>query len=694
MSIKLKFFLGFLACILLSIASISGVALQKILSVSESSVENAAAKQLELADKYVRNMFAGNLSKMCFLAQSPAVLECGSSFPTPEATRTAGKYDVASLPSDAQALIAELARMKAASPQISKIFIGYGDGRFASSAPETAVPGYDPTTRGWFTDVLSGGEASHVGDAYTSVSGEVMVSVSVRADGKTPQGETAVVAADISLATLNDLLAGMSFGRTGRYFLMDSAGRILSSPGSPKAVNRNISEEAPYMQPLHKKGSGNAVLTHQGKESLVSMTTTVNGWRIASVVEMAEVQESADAAVKLILMVSLALLVVLLIGAVLISRSVCNPLERIMRATRDIAQGKLDGLPEERQFSGELLALYRNLMDMVHQLLDWHEKARAETAEAQRLAAEAGEARKRAVEASRKAELARREGMLAAAAQLEQVVSVISTASDELAHNVEASSRSASPSAERLSEAATAMNEMNATVQEVARNAAEASRMSSDTRGEALRGAEIVDQALRSIRQMRQGTLSLKESMSLLNTHTEAVSQIMGVISDIADQTNLLALNAAIEAARAGEAGRGFAVVADEVRKLAEKTMASTGDVAKAIHAIQGSVEQSIAAVDEAVVQTEQASDFANQSGEALQRIVKDCETTADEVRSIATASEEQSAASEEINRSISEVNADSAHTAQIMADAAQVVARLNGQTATLSRLIEDFKHA
>lgn len=70
---------------------------------------------------------------------------------------------------------------------------------------------------------------------------------------------------------------------------MDSAGRILSSPGSPKAVNRNISEEAPHLQPLHKKGGGHAVLTHMGRESLVSMTTTVNGWRIASVVDMAEV---------------------------------------------------------------------------------------------------------------------------------------------------------------------------------------------------------------------------------------------------------------------------------------------------------------------------------------------------------------------------------------------------------------------
>ena len=125
MSIKLKFFLGFLACILLSILSISGIALQKILSVSESSFEGAAGKQLELADKYVRNMFAGNLSKMRFLAQSPKVLECAASFPTPKETKAAGKYDAASLPQEAQALIAELARMKAASPQISKIFIGY-----------------------------------------------------------------------------------------------------------------------------------------------------------------------------------------------------------------------------------------------------------------------------------------------------------------------------------------------------------------------------------------------------------------------------------------------------------------------------------------------------------------------------------------------------------------------------------------
>ena len=125
-------------------------------------------------------------------------------------------------------------------------------------------------------------------------------------------------------------------------------------------------------------------------------------------------------------------------------------------------------------------------------------------------------------------------------------------------------------------------------------------------------------------------SLDLKEDMTQLNEHAQDITRIMGVISDIADQTNLLALNAAIEAARAGEAGRGFAVVADEVRKLAEKTMASTQDVGNAIKAIQESTVKSTESVDKAVEQIEQATEFANQSGSALEEIVATVEATAD----------------------------------------------------------------
>ena len=160
------------------------------------------------------------------------------------------------------------------------------------------------------------------------------------------------------------------------------------------------------------------------------------------------------------------------------------------------------------------------------------------------------------------------------------------------------------------------------------------------------------------------------------------------VISDIADQTNLLALNAAIEAARAGDAGRGFAVVADEVRKLAEKTMASTNDVRDAITSIQNSAQQSVDKMGEALVAVEEATTLANESGAALHQIVGHVERTADQVRIIATASEEQSAASEEITRSLTTVNEMSAQTTQAMNEAAQAIAELAQQTERLTALI------
>ena len=233
----------------------------------------------------------------------------------------------------------------------------------------------------------------------------------------------------------------------------------------------------------------------------------------------------------------------------------------------------------------------------------------------------------------------------------------ISGVASTITRSVEQSDKTTVHSASRLSEAATAMNEMNCTVREVARNASEASQASMETKAKAESGAQVVERSLHCIQSVHTVSLELKEDMAELNSHAQAINQIMGVISDIADQTNLLALNAAIEAARAGEAGRGFAVVADEVRKLAEKTMSSTQDVGNAIHAIQGSTHKSSASVERAVTQIEEATRFANESGQALEAIVATAESTADQVNAIATASEEQSAASEEINQSIEEAS-------------------------------------
>ena len=150
----------------------------------------------------------------------------------------------------------------------------------------------------------------------------------------------------------------------------------------------------------------------------------------------------------------------------------------------------------------------------------------------------------------------------------------------------------------------------------------------------------------------------------------------------------------AIEAARAGEAGRGFAVVADEVRKLAEKTMASTTDVGNAIKAIQSSAAKSMEQVDLTANNIGKVTELAIHSGEALHEIVSMADNTADQVRGIAAASEQQSASSEEINRSIAEVNSIAGETAAAEREAAQAVSYLAHQASVLSGLIDDMKRA
>ncbi|WP_165072112.1 methyl-accepting chemotaxis protein [Desulfovibrio sp. ZJ200] len=390
--------------------------------------------------------------------------------------------------------------------------------------------------------------------------------------------------------------------------------------------------------------------------------------------------------------------IVLIVGAILIAvaltwfivRTTMRQLGKDPGALNSVAHRVVEG-DYDIDDGSKKVGVYGSIVEMVTALKTNIENAQRESENAREQSAKAQEAMEKAEAASRQAQ-AKTEAMLVAADKLEQVGSVVSSASTQLSAQIEQSDRGAAESAQRLSEAATAMNEMNATVQEVAKNAGSASQASAETKQKAEAGAQVVEQAVHSIEQVHQLSLELKEDMSQLNEHAQDITRIMGVISDIADQTNLLALNAAIEAARAGEAGRGFAVVADEVRKLAEKTMASTNDVGNAIKAIQESTSKSMTGMDNAVQRIGEATELAGQSGAALQEIVATVEATADQVNAIAAASEEQSAASEEINQSIVQVNDMSRQTAEAMAEAAKAVSDLAAQAQGLTALIQDLK--
>ncbi len=210
---------------------------------------------------------------------------------------------------------------------------------------------------------------------------------------------------------------------------------------------------------------------------------------------------------------------------------------------------------------------------------------------------------------------------------------------------------------QRLAETSTAMEQMNVSVLAVAESASSASGKSLNTRDMAQDGANIVDETRNAITAVRNQTDTLNGIMDQLGAQAQSIGGVLGVINDIADQTNLLALNAAIEAARAGEAGRGFAVVADEVRKLAEKTVDATKEVEAVIKGIQDRAKSSKELTAETASLVVAAAESAEKSGSSLKAIVELADESAADVSNIAAAAEEQSASSEEINRAMHDVN-------------------------------------
>ena len=272
-----------------------------------------------------------------------------------------------------------------------------------------------------------------------------------------------------------------------------------------------------------------------------------------------------------------------------------------------------------------------------------------------------------------------------AALEATSIAEQVAEEAGQLEIQINQTTQGASIQSERIGETATAVEQMNATTLEVASNAARAAEDADIAQKTASDGAGIVKNVVQSTEEVQQYAEDMRNTITELGTQADSIGSIINVINDIADQTNLLALNAAIEAARAGDAGRGFAVVADEVRKLAEKTMQATNEVESVVNGIQQSSKSTLTQMENVATHIERNTELTMSAGTALEQIVEAGTQTADRVRSIATASEEQSAASEQIARASDEVNTLTQEAAQGMTAAADAVTAL----AALSQKLE-----
>lgn len=269
--------------------------------------------------------------------------------------------------------------------------------------------------------------------------------------------------------------------------------------------------------------------------------------------------------------------------------------------------------------------------------------------------------------------------------QLVQAASGIAESSDQI-------SRGSKAQSDEVNQVSAAIEQMSATIFESSQNAIDAKTVSDSAATTATDGSRIVENTHQGMQKVAEVVTHAAVSIKKLAASADEIGQIVAVIDDIADQTNLLALNAAIEAARAGEQGRGFAVVADEVRKLAERTAKATSEVTNMIKGIQQDTLTAVSGMEQGTLHVNSGRELAEQAGDSLREIVTMAQQVTSRITQIAAASKEQSSAAEQIARNIEHISKVTRETAVNSEQSAHVAVSLSQQAENLQQIVGRFK--
>ncbi|MFZ1683081.1 MAG: methyl-accepting chemotaxis protein [Candidatus Zixiibacteriota bacterium] len=374
----------------------------------------------------------------------------------------------------------------------------------------------------------------------------------------------------------------------------------------------------------------------------------------------------------------------------LISRLIVTPVRKLSAIAVKVADGEIDctfenAPAESKDEIDQLSRSFKGLVDHMKEL----------TAAAQRIAANdltvkvVPKSERDLLGTSFKQMVANLSAMIR---QLSENARELVSAASQIASNSEQMSNGANNQSNQVHEVSTAVEEMTATIIESSRNAGSASTAARNAAETATTGGQIVNESIQAMQKIAVTVRQSADSIAKLATSAKQIGEIIGVIDDIADQTNLLALNAAIEAARAGEQGRGFAVVADEVRKLAERTGKATGEITTMIKGIQKETSEAVHSMEAGIKVVDQGRELADQAGSSLTEIVAMAQRVTDMIQQMATAAEEQSVASEQIAKNVEHISGITKETATGAEQSAAAAEELSRQADGLQVMVSKFR--
>ena len=542
-----------------------------------------------------------------------------------------------------------LVRQPALSSTFAFSYLGRADGEFLVHPRFELPPGYDPRQRPWYKDAVAAGRTTLTEPYEDAATNELIITVATPAQAG---GQTlGVIGGDLSLKVLVDIINSLDFNGMGHAFLVSADGKILVHPDKTK-VNKTLSELYPQNTPSLTSRYAEASL--DGNERILAFSP-VEGlpsvkWYVGISVDrdkayasLASFRTSAFVATAVAVLFIIALLGMLI-------RVLMRPLTDMGRAMANIAEGEGDltrrlAMQSNDEF-GQLAGAFNRFVERIH-----------------------GSIRE----------------VSSATQQVHEVVNLVLAASNSSMAN-------SGEQASRTNSVAAAINELGAAAQEIARNAADASQQASGASGEADDGRQVVERNIAAMRELSAKISDSCRQIETLNAKTVDIGHILEVIKGISEQTNLLALNAAIEAARAGEAGRGFAVVADEVRSLAHRTQSSAQEIQQMIEQLQVDARQSVTTMTESQRQSESSVSIADQAGERLVAVTRSIGEIDAMNQSVATATEEQTAVIESLNMDIIEINTLNQQGVENLEATLRACGDLERQAGRLKQLVDSFR--